>query len=163
MRAFGAVTPVSVTPLHLCTICRCSPCAPAEARRGFLRREIWREFCGSFFGATKYQVVLDGVPPTGLQLLRSERVLLIRVWSTWKHEMKLSPCRGRPLKNSMKIKAQSFRGTFRSIFLNRVAQEPNRNRKPEPSEPFFPKPKAEPEPLEPFSRNCNRNRNRPFL
>ena len=24
----------------------------------------------------------------------------------------------------------------------RVAQEPNRNRKPEPSEPFFPKPKA---------------------
>ena len=43
----------------------------------------------------------------------------------------------------------------------RVAQEPNRNRKPEPSEPFFPKPKAEPEPPEPFSRN--RNRNRPFL
>ena len=31
----------------------------------------------------------------------------------------------------------------------RVAQEPNRNRKPEPSEPFFP-PKAEPEPPEPF-------------
>ena len=31
-----------------------------------------------------------------------------------------------------------------------VAQEPNRNRKPEPSEPFFPKPKAEPEPPEPF-------------
>ena len=38
-----------------------------------------------------------------------------------------------------------------------------RNRKPEPSEPFFPKPKAEPEPREPFSRNRNRNRNRPFL
>ena len=36
-----------------------------------------------------------------------------------------------------------------------------RNRKPEPSEPFFPKPKAEPEPPEPFSRNWNRNR--PFL
>ena len=43
----------------------------------------------------------------------------------------------------------------------RVAQEPNRNRKPEPSEPFFPKPRAEPEPPEPFSRD--RGRNRPFL
>ena len=42
-------------------------------------------------------------------------------------------------------------------------KEPNRNRKPEPSEPFFPKPKAELEPPEPFSRNRNRNRNRPFL
>ena len=42
-----------------------------------------------------------------------------------------------------------------------MAQEPNRNWKPEPAEPFFPKPKAEPEPPEPFSRN--RNRNRPFL
>ena len=42
-------------------------------------------------------------------------------------------------------------------------QEPNLNRKPEPSEPFFSKPKAEPEPPEPFSRNRNRNRNRPFL
>ena len=30
--------------------------------------------------------------------------------------------------------------------LCRVAQESNRNQKPEPSEPFFPKPKAEPEP-----------------
>ena len=42
---------------------------------------------------------------------------------------------------------------------------PRRNRKPEPSEPFFPepKPKAEPEPPEPFSRNRNRNRNRSFL
>ena len=47
--------------------------------------------------------------------------------------------------------------------IYRVAQEPNRNRKPEPSEPFFLKPKAEPEPPEPFSRNRNRNRNRPFL
>ena len=47
--------------------------------------------------------------------------------------------------------------------IYRVAQEPNRNRKPEPSEPFFPKPKAEPEPPEPFSRNRNRNRNRPSL
>ena len=46
---------------------------------------------------------------------------------------------------------------------SRVAQEPNWNRKPEPSEPFFPKPKAEVEPPEPFSRNRNRNRNRPFL
>ena len=45
----------------------------------------------------------------------------------------------------------------------RVAQEPNRNQEPEPSEPFFPKPNAEPEPPEPFSRNRNRNRNRPFL
>ena len=50
-----------------------------------------------------------------------------------------------------------------SEILNRVAQEPNRNRKPELSEPLFPKPKAEPEPPEPFSRNRNRNRNRPFL
>ena len=49
----------------------------------------------------------------------------------------------------------------RSTF--RVAEEPNRNRKPEPSEPFFPKPKAEPEPPEPFSRNRNWNRNRPLL
>ena len=39
-------------------------------------------------------------------------------------------------------------------------QEPNRNRKPEPSEPFFQEPKEEPEPSEPFFRN--RNRNRPF-
>ena len=45
----------------------------------------------------------------------------------------------------------------------RVAPEPNWNRKPEPSEPFFPKPKAEPEPPELFSRNRNRNRNRSFL
>ena len=37
----------------------------------------------------------------------------------------------------------------------RVAQEPSRNRKPEPSESFFPKPKAEPEPPEPFSKNRN--------
>ena len=50
-----------------------------------------------------------------------------------------------------------------SIAILRVAQEPNRNREPEPSEPLFPKPKAEPEPPEPFSRNRNRNRNRPFL
>ena len=46
--------------------------------------------------------------------------------------------------------------------LFRMAQEPNRNRKPEPLEPFFPKPKEEPEPPEPFSKNRNRNRNRPF-
>ena len=45
---------------------------------------------------------------------------------------------------------------FRSC--HRVAQEPNRNRKPDPSEPFFPQPKAEPEPF-----SGNRNRNRPFL
>ena len=52
----------------------------------------------------------------------------------------------------------------RPIFIQcRVAQEPNRNREPEPSELFFRKPKAEPEPPEPFSRNRNRNRNRPFL
>ena len=44
----------------------------------------------------------------------------------------------------------------------RVAQEPNRNRKPEPSEPFSQEPNAEPEPPEPFSRNRNRNRNRPL-
>ena len=29
---------------------------------------------------------------------------------------------------------------------NRVTQEPNQSREPEPSEPFFPKPEAEPEP-----------------
>ena len=41
--------------------------------------------------------VLDGVPPTGLQLLRSERVLLTRwFWSTWQSEVKLSPPRGPP-------------------------------------------------------------------
>ena len=45
----------------------------------------------------------------------------------------------------------------------RVAQEPNWNRKPEPSEPLSQEPNAEPEPPEPFSRNRNRNRNRPFL
>ena len=33
----------------------------------------------------------------------------------------------------------------------RVAQEPNRNRKPEPSEPFSQEPNSEPEPPEPFS------------
>ena len=49
------------------------------------------------------------------------------------------------------------------LAIVRVAQEPNRNRKPEPSEPFFPKRKVEPEPPEPFSRNRNWNRNRPFL
>ena len=55
-----------------------------------------------FAGAT--QAVLDGVPPTGLQLLRWERVLLmlwIKGLSTSKSEVKLSPPRGRPLKNSM--------------------------------------------------------------
>ena len=45
---------------------------------------------------------------------------------------------------------------------NRVAQEPNRNRKPEPSEPFSQEPNSQPEPPEPFSRNRNRNRNRPL-
>ena len=63
---------------------------------------------------------------------------------------------------------ENFFGLFLGVCLSptpsrqplfRVAQEPNR--KPEPSEPFFPKPKAEPEPPEPFSRN--RNRNRHFL
>ena len=34
---------------------------------------------------------------------------------------------------------------------SRVAQEPNRNRNPEPSEPFSQEPSAEPEPPEPFS------------
>ena len=50
-----------------------------------------------------------------------------------------------------------------SFSVDRVAQEPSRNRKPEPSEPFFPKPKAEPEPPVPFSRNRNRNQNCSFL
>ena len=57
---------------------------------------------------------------------------------------------------------------------NRMAQEPNRNRKPEPLEPFFPKPKEEPEPQEPFSRtetgtgtvlfllNCTGTQKNPF-
>ena len=40
-----------------------------------------------------------------------------------------------------------------------MAQEPNRNRKPEPPEPFFQEPKEEPEPPEPFFRNRNRDRN----
>ena len=44
-------------------------------------------------------------------------------------------------------------GTICPETINRMAQEPNRNREPEPSEPFFPKPKAEPEPPELFSRN----------
>ena len=42
-----------------------------------------------------------------------------------------------------------------------VAQEPNRNWKPEPLEQFFPKLQAEPETPEPFSRN--RDKNRPLL
>ena len=40
----------------------------------------------------------------------------------------------------------------------RMAEEPNRNRKSAPSEPFFQKPKEEPEPSDPFFRNRNRNR-----
>ena len=48
--------------------------------------------------------------------------------------------------------------TTRAPEENRVAQEPNWNRKLEPSEPFFLKPKAEPEPPEPFTRNQSRNR-----
>ena len=39
-----------------------------------------------------------------------------------------------------------------------LEQEPNRNRKPEPPEPFFQEPKEEPEPPEPFFGNRNRNR-----
>ena len=54
-----------------------------------------------------------------------------------------------------------FKGSLKVGQRYRVAQEPNRNRKPEPSKPFSRK--AEPEPPEPFSRNRNRNRNRPFL
>ena len=49
------------------------------------------------------QAVHDGVPQTGLQLLRSKRVPL-KLWiklQTWKGEVKLSAPRGRPLKNSM--------------------------------------------------------------
>ena len=51
---------------------------------------------------------------------------------------------------------------FRSPGPLGVAQELNRNRKPEPLEPFSQEPKAEPEPPEPFSGNRNRNRNRPL-
>ena len=50
------------------------------------------------------QAVLDGVPPTGLQLLRWERVLLtlwIKGLEHLRSEVKLSPPRGRSLKNSM--------------------------------------------------------------
>ena len=49
-----------------------------------------------------------------------------------------------------------------ALALIRVAQEPNRNRKPEPSEPFLQELKVEPEPPEPFSRKRKRNRNRPL-
>ena len=56
---------------------------------------------------------------------------------------------------------QSFSFAVQTSCTNRMAQEPNWNRKPELSEPFSQKPKAEPEPPEPFFRN--RNRNRPFL
>ena len=50
------------------------------------------------------------------------------------------------------LKNQEKGGVFRRAgVLSRVAQEPNRNRKPEPSEPFFPGTEtAEPEPPEPF-------------
>ena len=56
-----------------------------------------------------------------------------------------------------------------------MAEEPNRNRKPEPSEPFFPKPKAEtgtagtvfrepkPEPEPSFPAKLYRNTEKPFL
>ena len=40
----------------------------------------------------------------------------------------------------------------RQVLTFRVAQEPNRNRKPEPAEPFSQEPNAEPEPPEPFPR-----------
>ena len=42
----------------------------------------------------------------------------------------------------------------------RMAQEPNQNRKPEPSEPFLQEPKEEPQPPEPFLKKRNRKRNR---
>ena len=42
------------------------------------------------------------------------------------------------------------REDYMQSLVCRVAQEPSRNWKPEPLEPFFPKPKAEPEPPEPL-------------
>ena len=53
--------------------------------------------------------------------------------------------------------------TFFSSLLCRATQEPNRNQKPEPSEPFFPKPKAEPEPPEPFFQEPKPEPNRSLL
>ena len=92
---------------------------------------------------------------------------------SWKHTPKVLSLKskerqlGTPKKSSRsQPECQNFAFLERKTCTfgnNRVAQEPNRNRKPELSEPFFPKPKAVPEPPEPFSRNRNRNRNRPFL
>ena len=74
-------------------------------------------------------------------------------------------CKGKTGPQESLLNSEVWNREFRSLEFEipkfRVAQEPNR--KPEPSEPFFLKPKAEPEPPEPFSRNRNRNRNRPFL
>ena len=46
------------------------------------------------------------------------------------------------------LRCEMFTAFFGSDQI--VAQEPNRNRKPEPSEPFSQEPKAEPEPPELF-------------
>ena len=48
------------------------------------------------------------------------------------------------------------------VLTTRVAQEPNRNRKPEPSEPFSQEPNAEPEPQEPFSQCFQYTLNKEF-
>ena len=65
------------------------------------------------------QAVLDGVPPTGLQLLRWERVLLmlwIKGLEHLKSEVMLSPPRVRPLKNSMRKYYEN--NSLRIIFRN---------------------------------------------
>ena len=84
----------------------------------------------------------------------------------------------RPIKRSMR--AHSSQKLLRNYVCNaqivRVAQEPNRNREPEPSEPFFPEtesgtgtagtvfqePKPEPEPSFP-AINCTETQKKTFL
>ena len=67
-----------------------------------------------------------------------------------------------PTDQKSKSPKNQFWRVSNAALASRVAQEPNRNQKPEPSEPFSQEPNAEPEPPEPFSRNRNRNWNRPL-
>ena len=74
----------------------------------------------------------------------------------------------RPLHNTISNKASTVSKNAREQAPTASKKqagsgEPNWNRKPEPSEPFFQEPKAEPEPPEPFFGNRNRNRNRRSL
>ena len=67
----------------------------------------------------------------------------------------------------LQVHLPSSNGSFQPFFCYALEQEDsgtgNRNLEPEPSEPFFPEPKAEPETAGTVSSNRNRNRNRPFL